>query len=95
MCLVGLAWKSHPRWRLLMAGNRDEFHARPTAALQAWGESGGKVLNFYDWMSGVLGAERDRVQFLFGLLPAIFTDILAPLGIAVALFLNKKEPRHG
>lgn len=36
MCLVTLAWKCHPRWRLLMAGNRDEFHARPTAALQAW-----------------------------------------------------------
>ncbi|HBN53125.1 MAG TPA: hypothetical protein DD456_03525, partial [Stenotrophomonas sp.] len=27
MCLVALAWKSHPRWRLFMAGNRDEFHA--------------------------------------------------------------------
>ncbi len=28
--------KSHPRWRLLLAGNRDEFHARPTAPLAAW-----------------------------------------------------------
>lgn len=36
MCLVALAWKSHPRWRLLMAGNRDEFHGRPTAGLAAW-----------------------------------------------------------
>lgn len=36
MCLVALAWKTHPRWRLLMAGNRDEFHARPTAALAPW-----------------------------------------------------------
>ncbi len=36
MCLVALAWKSHPRWRLFMAGNRDEFHARPTAALARW-----------------------------------------------------------
>ena len=36
MCLVALAWKSHPRWRLLLAGNRDEFHARPTAALARW-----------------------------------------------------------
>ena len=33
MCLVALAWKSHPRWRLLLAGNRDEFHQRPAAAL--------------------------------------------------------------
>ena len=36
MCLLALAWKTHPRWQLLMAGNRDEFHARPTAALAAW-----------------------------------------------------------
>lgn len=36
MCLVALAWKCHPRWRLLMAGNRDEAHARPTAPLQRW-----------------------------------------------------------
>jgi uncharacterized protein with NRDE domain len=36
MCLLALAWKAHPRWQLLMAGNRDEFHQRPTAALAAW-----------------------------------------------------------
>ncbi|WP_256774901.1 MULTISPECIES: NRDE family protein [unclassified Stenotrophomonas] len=36
MCLLALAWKTHPRWQLVMVGNRDEFHARPTAALVAW-----------------------------------------------------------
>lgn len=36
MCLVAIAWKTHPRWRLLMAGNRDEFHARPTAGVSEW-----------------------------------------------------------
>ncbi|NDK38059.1 NRDE family protein [Pseudoxanthomonas gei] len=36
MCLVALAWKTHPRWRWLMAGNRDELHARPTAPLAEW-----------------------------------------------------------
>ena len=40
MCLVAIAWKTHPRWRLLMAGNRDEWHARPTAALARWTDSG-------------------------------------------------------
>ena len=41
MCLVAVAWKIHPRWRLLMAGNRDEFHPRPTAPLAQWpGEAG-------------------------------------------------------
>jgi uncharacterized protein with NRDE domain len=36
MCLIAFAWKSHPRWRLLLAGNRDEFHARPSLALARW-----------------------------------------------------------
>ena len=39
MCLVALAWKVHPRWRLVLAGNRDEFHGRPTAPLARWAES--------------------------------------------------------
>ena len=36
VCLIAFAWHSHPRWRLLLAGNRDEFHARPSAALARW-----------------------------------------------------------
>jgi uncharacterized protein with NRDE domain len=36
MCVVAIAWQAHPRWRLIVAGNRDEFHARPTAALARW-----------------------------------------------------------
>ena len=41
MCLVAIAWKVHPRWRLLLAGNRDEFHARPTAPLAHWADASG------------------------------------------------------
>ena len=33
MCLLVVAWKSHPRYRLVVAGNRDEFHERPAAPL--------------------------------------------------------------
>lgn len=43
MCLIALAWNAHPRWRLLLAGNRDEFHARPTAPLAAWPDAGGML----------------------------------------------------
>lgn len=36
MCLLVLAWNTHPRYRLVVAANRDEYHDRPTAALGRW-----------------------------------------------------------
>ncbi|MBB5864608.1 uncharacterized protein with NRDE domain [Xanthomonas arboricola] len=52
MCLVALAWKTHPRWRLLLAGNRDEFHERPTAPLARWEPPADGVLAGRDLRSG-------------------------------------------
>ena len=36
MCLVFVAWRAHPRYRLVVAANRDEYHARPTAPAAPW-----------------------------------------------------------
>lgn len=36
MCLLVLAWNAHPRYRLVIAANRDEYHDRPAAALTHW-----------------------------------------------------------
>jgi uncharacterized protein with NRDE domain len=36
MCLLVLAWKHHPRYRLILAGNRDEFHDRASTPLNWW-----------------------------------------------------------
>src|SRR6266853_2987731 len=36
MCLLVLAWQAHPRYRLVVAANRDEYHRRPAAALERW-----------------------------------------------------------
>jgi uncharacterized protein with NRDE domain len=32
MCLIAIAWRVHPRFPLALIANRDEAHARPTAA---------------------------------------------------------------
>lgn len=36
MCLIAFAWRAHPRYDLVVAANRDEFHARPAEAAHAW-----------------------------------------------------------
>lgn len=60
MCLLVLAWNCHPRYRLVLAGNRDEFHARPASALGWWLDEP-RVLAGRDQQAGGawLGASRD------------------------------------
>ncbi|WP_150290310.1 NRDE family protein [Sphingobium estronivorans] len=36
MCIMAMAWEAHPRWKLILIGNRDELHARPAAPLARW-----------------------------------------------------------
>jgi uncharacterized protein with NRDE domain len=39
VCLLVLAWRCHPQHRLVVAANRDEFHARPAAGLAPWDDA--------------------------------------------------------
>jgi uncharacterized protein with NRDE domain len=43
MCLLVLAWRVHPAYRLVIAANRDEFHERPSAPLAAWTDVPGVI----------------------------------------------------
>jgi len=38
MCLILFAWQTHPRYPLIVAANRDEFHSRPSAAAHWWND---------------------------------------------------------
>jgi uncharacterized protein with NRDE domain len=61
MCLIAFAWNAHPRWRLLLAGNRDEFRARPSAALARWDDApitGGRDLEAGGSWLGVTDSGR-------------------------------------
>jgi uncharacterized protein with NRDE domain len=64
MCLVVVAINAHPRYRLALAANRDEYHARP-AAPAGWGNDGefAGVLAGRDLAAGGtwLGVRRDGV----------------------------------
>ncbi len=77
MCVVALAWKAHPRWRVVLIGNRDEFHGRATAALAAWpGQTvlAGRDLQAGGTWVGVDGAGRC----------AVVTNVRDPLASATA-----------
>ncbi|HBP03768.1 MAG TPA: hypothetical protein DD677_11805, partial [Stenotrophomonas sp.] len=94
MCLLALGWMHHPRWRLVMTGNRDEFHARPTAALAAWQDEtsviGGRDLRSGGGWAGVGAVGR----------MAVVTNVRDPLaaqtgpsrGALVAAFLRGRDP---
>jgi len=43
MCLLVLAWRCHPRYRAVVAANRDEYHARAAAPLAPWPDLPGIV----------------------------------------------------
>ena len=61
MCLIAFGWNVYPRWRLVLAGNRDEFHARPSAPLARWEDApiiGGRDLQAGGTWLGVTGAGR-------------------------------------
>lgn len=60
MCLLAIAWKTHPRYPLIFAGNRDEFHARPAEAAHWW-QDAPNVLGGRDLEAGGtwLGVSRE------------------------------------
>lgn len=61
MCLILIAWQVHPDYPLVVAANRDEFFARPSAAAAFWPEAP-QVLAGRDLEAGGtwLGATRDQ-----------------------------------
>ena len=61
MCLLVLAWNTHPRYRLVIAANRDEYHDRPSAPLGRW-PAPAEILAGRDLRAGGtwLGIDRSR-----------------------------------
>ena len=51
MCLIAVAYKAHPKIRLLVLANRDERHDRPTDACRWWGDEN-QVLSGRDLQAG-------------------------------------------
>ena len=59
MCLILVAWRVHADYPLVLAANRDEFHARPAAPAAWWQQP--RILAGRDLSAGGtwLGVARD------------------------------------
>ena len=51
MCVVALALDAHSVWRIVLAGNRDEFHARSSAPLARWEDTDSHIIAGRDLVS--------------------------------------------
>lgn len=59
MCLVLIAYRTHPRHPLVLVANRDEFHGRPAAPLHWW-DDGPPILAGRDLEAGGTWMGVDR-----------------------------------
>ena len=96
MCLIYLAWRRHPRYPLVVAANRDEYHARPAAPAHWWEDAPG-VLAGRDleaggtWMGVTRGGRFAAVTNYHD--PAAGRRAGAPSrGALVGAFLTGGEP---
>lgn len=55
MCLINFHFQDHPQYKLIVAANRDEFYARPTAQAHFWEDkpymlAGRDMVQFGTWL---------------------------------------------
>jgi uncharacterized protein with NRDE domain len=91
MCLIGVAFRAHPKYELVIAANRDEFHDRPTAPAGPWADHpqifGGRDLRQKgSWLAATTGG---RVAAITNVRRMVAPDPGAPSrGQLVASFLD-------
>lgn len=97
MCLILFAYQHHPTYPLIVAANRDEYYARPSAPAQYWSDhphvlAGRDLKELGTWM-GI------TVQGRFAALtnyrdPQSHSNEALSRGHLVADFLHNQQPPH-
>ena len=94
MCLIYVAWRRHARYRLVVAANRDEYHARPAAPAHWWDDAPG-VLAGRDleaggtWMGITSGGRFAALTNYRG--PSVYRADAPSRGTLVSEFLTGDE----
>lgn len=98
MCLIVLAWKTHPDYPLLLLANRDEAYARPTAPLHAWKTqpalyAGEDLEQHGSWLGMTEQGRFAAVTNLRGVGPAQVSEPIRSRGHLVKDFLlSRRDP---
>jgi uncharacterized protein with NRDE domain len=95
MCTLAIAFDTWPGYRLVVAGNRDEFYARPTAPAHQWADHPNLIAGRDLKAGGTwLGVSRSgRFATLTNLRePALFRPDAPSRGALVQDFLTGNEP---
>ncbi|WP_243317183.1 NRDE family protein [Geothrix paludis] len=95
MCLIALAYRAHPDFELVIAANRDEYHARPTAPAGPW-EDAPEVFGGRDLSQGgswLALSKRGRLACVTNVRRMVAPDPGAPSrGGLVASFVRGRQP---
>ena len=94
MCLVGVALRAHPHYRLVVAANRDEFHSRPASPASEWpdlpGAYGGRDLAAGGaWLAA---DRRGRFAVVTNVRRLPFADGLRSRGMLVRELMLSDQP---
>lgn len=94
MCLIAFAWNVHRNLPLVLAANRDEFHARPSSALGEWrdapGVFGGRdVLAGGSWLA--LNAPCARLAAVTNVRERALAAAAQSRGALVRNFVNSEQ----
>lgn len=99
MCLIAFAWQSHPRYRLVVAANRDEYFARPAQPAHWWPDTSPRIFAGRDELAGGtwMGISRNgRFAALTNHRdPAALRNGTPSRGALVAGFLSGRESVAG
>lgn len=95
MCLIALAYRAHPDFELVVAANRDEYHARPTAPAGVWADApdvfGGRDLS--QGGSWLALSKRGRLACVTNVRRMAVPDPAAPSrGGLVSAFVRGNDP---
>jgi uncharacterized protein with NRDE domain len=97
MCLILLAYDLHPRYRLVVAANRDEFYDRPSAAVDWWHDQpdvlAGRDLRGGGTWLGVTRAGRFSALTNFRE-PDRIEDAPSRGGLVLAALTSDQAPQH-